>query len=217
MSWAMSSTCFLRSAISASRIASWNWLWKSAAMLRTRRVHCPSVRKTAGSSFGPITISATTPMSRNSVQEMSNMEILGPAKPADPRQVLGGLPAGPQGRLGHLAFGLGASFDVTGLQMIDRLHRRIGLRRFGGPFIGIRHALPEGFDALGDVAHHVRNLAAAAEHQQQDTADDQPMPDTKGTHETLRAQLRPRPPWDREFSLKLGVEGGKNKLNRVDR
>ncbi len=43
-------------------------------MPRILRVHCPSVRMTPGSSFGPITISATTPMSRNSVQLMSNMK-----------------------------------------------------------------------------------------------------------------------------------------------
>src|SRR6266540_1585357 len=58
----MSSTCFLRSAISASRIASWNWLWNSDAMRRSLFIHCPSVRSTPGSSFGPIAISATRPM-----------------------------------------------------------------------------------------------------------------------------------------------------------
>ncbi len=48
-------------------------------MPRILRVYWPSVRMTPGSSFGPITISATTPMSRNSVQLMSNMETLRPA------------------------------------------------------------------------------------------------------------------------------------------
>src|SRR5579864_9568005 len=42
-------------------------------MLRTLRVHWPSVRMTAGSSLGPITISATMPIRRNSLQLMSNM------------------------------------------------------------------------------------------------------------------------------------------------
>src|SRR5580692_6813441 len=80
-SCARSSTCFLRSPISASRIASWNWFWKSAAMLRTLRVYWPSVRNTPGSSFGPITISATTPISRNSLQLMSNMKTLRTPRP----------------------------------------------------------------------------------------------------------------------------------------
>src|SRR5579862_2289674 len=80
-SCARSSTCFLRSAISASRIASWNWFWKSAAMPRTLRVYWPSVRNTPGSSFGPITISATTPISRNSLQLMSNMKTLRTPRP----------------------------------------------------------------------------------------------------------------------------------------
>src|ERR1700719_2477768 len=80
-SCAISSTCFFRSAISASRIASWNWFWKSAAMPRTLRVYWPSVRNTPGSSFGPITISATTPISRNSLQLMSNMKTLRTPRP----------------------------------------------------------------------------------------------------------------------------------------
>jgi hypothetical protein len=36
------------------------------------------------------------------------------------------------------------------------------------------HALLEAFDALGEIAHHVRNLAAA-EQQQRDDNNDQPM------------------------------------------
>ena len=50
-------------------------------MLRTLRVYWPIVRITAGSSFGPITTSATTPMSRNSVQLISNMETPGSPLP----------------------------------------------------------------------------------------------------------------------------------------
>ena len=67
------STCFLRSAISASRIASWNWLWNSPAMRRILVVQWPIARRTPGSSFGPITMSATTPMTTNSLQPMSNI------------------------------------------------------------------------------------------------------------------------------------------------
>src|SRR5690606_14335310 len=44
------------------------------------------------------------------------------------------------------------------------------------------HALLEGFHALGDVAHDVGDLAAA-EQQQHDHQDDNPMPDTAETHD----------------------------------
>ena len=71
----ISSTCFLRSAISASRIASWNWPWNSDAMRRILPIHWPTVRSTPGSSFGPIAISATTPMTTSSLQPMSNMDL----------------------------------------------------------------------------------------------------------------------------------------------
>ena len=48
------------SAISASRIASWNWPWNSDAMRRILPIYWPTVRSTPGSSFGPMAISATT-------------------------------------------------------------------------------------------------------------------------------------------------------------
>ena len=44
----ISSTCFFRSASSASRIASWNWLWNSDAMRRSLPIHCPTVRSAPG-------------------------------------------------------------------------------------------------------------------------------------------------------------------------
>src|SRR5207244_749445 len=69
-----SSACFLKSAISASRMASWNWPWNSAAMRRILPMYWPSVRNTVGSSFGPIAISATMPMTTSSPQPMSNMD-----------------------------------------------------------------------------------------------------------------------------------------------
>ena len=42
-------------------------------MRRILVIHCPSVRSTAGSSFGPITRSATTPMMTSLPQQISNM------------------------------------------------------------------------------------------------------------------------------------------------
>src|SRR5580704_8688616 len=115
-------------------------------MPRTLRVYWPSVRNTPGSSFGPITISATTPISRNSLQLMSNMKTLRPPRPPAAAACLAG-----------------------------RGDRRVGFGR-GFRRLVLGHALLEGFDALGDVAHQVRNLAAAAEDQKQHGADDQPMP-----------------------------------------
>src|ERR1700722_1444200 len=215
MSWAMSSTCFLRSAISASRMASWNWPWKSAAMLRTRRVHCPSVRRTPGNSLGPITISATTPISRNSVQEISNMETSRPAQPLNACRppALCRLAPSPQGTSGHLAFG--ALLYLSRRLMVDGFDRRV--RLFGVSGLLVRHAALEGLNALGDVTHHVRNLAAPAEDQQQDGADDQPVPDAQRAHENppCAAALASDP--GREFNLKLGVGGGKNKHKQTDR
>ena len=86
------------------------------------------------------------------------------------------------------------------------------LRRVGG--LLIRHALLEGFDALGDVAHHVRNLAAPAEHQQQTAPT---ISQCQMLNEPMKSSVRSSArahPRDREFNLKLGVGGGKNKLNR---
>ena len=70
----ISSACFLRSAISASRKASWNWPWNSFAMRLILPIHWPSERNTVGSSFGPIAISATMPMMTSLPQSSSNMD-----------------------------------------------------------------------------------------------------------------------------------------------
>src|SRR5437660_2875991 len=43
-------------------------------MRRILVIHCPSVRSTAGSSFGPMKMSATTPMMTSLPQLMSNIE-----------------------------------------------------------------------------------------------------------------------------------------------
>src|SRR6202161_304758 len=158
-------------------------------MLRTLRAHCPAVRNTAGSSLGPITINATTPISRNSVQEISNMEFPAPGPFSRHAGVGAGCPRCPAaGASGHLGAGLGTRLHYVAGLMVEGLNRRIGGRRTG-LFLG--HALLEGFDAFGDIAHHVRNLAAPAEYQEQHGADDQPMPDTQGAHTNLRVQRAP--------------------------
>ena len=50
------------------------------------------------------------------------------------------------------------------------------------PSFGSLQALAEGGDALAQVLHQARNLAAAAEQDENDGQDDQPMPNTKATH-----------------------------------
>src|SRR3954452_14334214 len=66
-------TCFLMSSSSASRMASLNWAWNSPASRRTLAVIWPTVRSALGRSLGPMTISATPPITSTSPQLMSNM------------------------------------------------------------------------------------------------------------------------------------------------
>src|SRR2546421_547999 len=65
---------------------------------------------------------------------------------------------------------------------------------FGGNGLGRRglivlilflQTLLEGFETLTKIAHHARYLTAAAEEQQDNGADDDPMPDTEGTHGSM--------------------------------
>ena len=213
----ISSTDFFRSAISASRIASWNWPWNSAAMRRILPMYWPTVRSTAGSSFGPMAISATTPMTTSSLQPMSNMRqvrdrLFGIMISQTPRGA--SLSAGApyfdadalklrrSGRTLDLALGrsrLGVGLMIDGLGV----HRL----RLGGVVVG--HALLERLDALGDVAHQVGNLAAP-EQQQNHSNHHDPVPNTQATHrELLRNDRRNAAPlWSRP---NLGVRGGKNK------
>src|SRR5580698_5355726 len=105
-------------------------------MPRTLRVYWPSVRNTPGSSFGPITISATTPMSRNSVQLMSNMETPRPPCRAPKAQFA----RGRRDSALNLALGTGALLHIGGRLVIDGLDRCVSLgRRIRRILIG--HAL----------------------------------------------------------------------------
>src|SRR5262249_26423933 len=109
-------------------------------------------------------------------------------KPPPPAQIL------------DFALGFGPPLHVCGSLMVNRLHRRIGFgAAVGGLIVG--HALLEGFDAAGNVTHHVRDLVAASEPPQDYGADDQPMPDAQGTHEILR------PPDAYAYSLIRGARG----------
>jgi hypothetical protein len=86
-----------------------------------------------------------------------------------------------------------------------------GLHRFGRLFglLGIvLHALLEGLDALRDVAHQVRNLAATE--QQQDHCDhDDPVPNAKRTHPATLQKRDGRLP--AKLWRKVGPRGVKNK------
>src|SRR5580698_4970425 len=93
--------------------------------------------------------------------------------------------------------------------MVDRLHR-LGLFR---RLVIVLHAFLEGLDALRDVAHQIRNLAAA-EQQQDDCDHDDPVPNAKRTHPATPSNTTPatRP----NLKPKVGSGGVKNKdLSRV--
>src|SRR3984957_15567475 len=197
-----SSKLFLRSAISASRMASWNWPWNSAAILRALPIHCPTMRSTPGNSFGPMAISATTAMTTNSLHPMSNIKNSAHARPSEPNipfNKIWAARAFPQPVLPHAGRKINAPQQdcrkrATGCSdslaadirtrgrgrrcvMIERLQ---GFGLFRSLFI-VLHALLEGLDALRDVAHQIRNLAAT-EQQQDDCDHDDPVPNAKRTH-----------------------------------
>src|SRR5580704_7258499 len=158
-------------------------------MRRILLIHCPSVRRTPGSSFGPMKISATTPIRRSSLQLKSNMEMptpratatsvqgshptsgpKAPARAADPFALRRGraapLPSGGRAGLGApLEVGRGRGLMVEGLG----IHNRIGLDG-----VLVLHALLEGLDALREVTHQFRNLPTAAEQQQKQDHDHDP-------------------------------------------
>jgi hypothetical protein len=68
-----------------------------------------------------------------------------------------------------------------------RVHVHIVVTLFGDPsrrivVVMIGQTLAEAFDALGDIAHDIGNLSAAAEHKNGDEGQNQNMPDTQRTH-----------------------------------
>src|SRR5262249_3739607 len=151
-----SSKLFLMSAISASRMASWNWPWNSAAILRALPIHWPTMRSTPGNSFGPMAISATTAMTTSSLHPMSNMKESAHAQAAKTPTPIAGfegargfslplLMAGPD----RLAADVGPRRGGRPRRIvIDRLHGLRGLLR-----LVFLHALLEGLDAVGNVTH----------------------------------------------------------------
>src|SRR5208337_2494211 len=83
--------------------------------------------------------------------------------------------------------------------MIDAAHRLIAGALNLGLFVFFRQPLLERFDALSDIPHDVGNLALAAENEQHDRPDNEPMPNRQTAHggnlliscETAQS----RPPW----------------------
>src|ERR1700688_3121521 len=183
------------------------------------------MRSTPGSSFGPMTISATTAMRTNSLHPMSNIKNSAHAKPFSakhrpPRDTVLSRPASFPSVLGRVlprrtCCSDGLAADIRPRRrgrrsaMIDRLHRFSLLRHL----VVVLHALLEGLDALRHVAHQIGNLAAAE--QQQDHCDHHdPVPNAKRTHPATLQNTRPatRP----NLYRKLGSGGVKNKdLSRV--
>src|ERR1041385_8819040 len=136
-------------------------------------IHWPSVRKTVGSSFGPIAISATMPMITSLPQSSSNIGLANsqarqaPTMPARSAAQSALLRA-------HSPGALGVRFRRTGSLMIDVLGRLRFVRRL----VVFRHALFERLDALREVSHQRRNLASSPEQDHHDHQDDDPMPYT---------------------------------------
>src|SRR4051812_46054867 len=149
------------------------------------------MRSTPGSSFGPMAISATTAMTTSSLQPISNIVSQTPRGASRfglrPRNSDTDADEAPRSGF-ELALGLGVLLERIGrLRLGDdlRIDRRVCL---GGFVVG--HAFLEGFDALGNVAHQLGNLAASE--QQQDHGDHHdPVPYTQRTHrKTLRTERR---------------------------
>src|SRR3954468_14779599 len=166
------------SSSSASRIASLNCDWNSPARRRILAVIWPTVRNAFGKSLGPMTISATPPITITSPQLMSSMVAPDPLR--SERWVRPRADGSTELAVGE---GRGGADRLRALMVdrADRLCRRHGRRGGRGGRILVAHALLEGFDALGDIAHHLGDLAAP-EQEHDDRADDDPVPDACATH-----------------------------------
>src|SRR5512145_2446391 len=159
------------SSSSASR-TSWSMpLWNSEASLRALRTQKATVFIAFGKSFGPITTRATSAMTAISDQPISSItapEGAGPLEPAawkaaDASALDGFLPLG-RGR------GL-AALQAGGIGVL-------GLR----PAFLLLEAPFEGVDPHAHILHELRDLAAAAEQQQNHGQHDQPSPNAKTSH-----------------------------------
>src|SRR6185437_8196056 len=127
----------------------------------------PSVRATRGRRSGPITTSATMPITSISENPTSNMMALPMRR------------AGSNGRGGRRGSALLLLLDLAldgaalGGDLAGGLHRLVAL-----------HALLEPLHRAAEVGAHVAQLLRA-EDQQHDDEHDEPMPDAERTHEDL--------------------------------
>src|SRR6056297_3714052 len=119
-------------------------------MPRTRPVNCPNLRNITGRSFGPTTINATTPITSNSIQPMSGMNV--------PSRLALQHPDHPGATLAGLAVRLGGHVTRGGAI-------RVGGRGILDFFGGILHTALERRDSLADLAHQACDLAAAKQNQ----------------------------------------------------
>src|SRR5215831_12521766 len=147
-------------------------------MRRSLLVHCPSVRSTVGSSFGPIAMSATTAMSSSSLQPISNMEASTPrgARCAGAPPIYAARRRCCRGR--ERSAGLARLRDGRRWSrrrlVVDRLG--VGLDGLGLGLFLFRQPFLERLDALSEIAHQLRDLAAPAEQQKAYGQNQNPVP-----------------------------------------
>src|SRR6266849_6879193 len=157
-------------------------------------MYWPTVRRTTGSSLGPNTISATKPMRNSSPQPTSKMKACTPRDAVTSRlaahailrsRALLGSAGAASARLA--ALGLRNRFRRL---MLDRL-ARFGSLALARRLVLFLHALLEGFDALGNVAHQLGDLAPA-EQQKQDGNHHDPVPNAQAAHGISSVTARAR-------------------------
>src|SRR5262245_6587280 len=153
--------------------------------------YLPTVRSSAGKSFGPMTSSATMPRIKSLLEVKSNIGSTQwrAHRPCCPEPMAKSQWRGASARSRS---GLGAPPGLVGLHgrlLLARLAARpfqnLGRLVLLGRLIVLGHALLEAFDALGHVAHDRGNLAAAAKHQQGHRQEQQPVPNAQATHIAL--------------------------------
>jgi hypothetical protein len=99
--------------------------------------------------------------------------------------------------------------------MIDAAQGRFAWALKLGLFVFFfREPLLERFDALGDIPHDVGNLALAAENDQYDGPDYEPMPDRQTAH-GVNLQFHVRRPKAARRCENLGFREHKNKVARA--
>src|SRR6185503_13433304 len=138
------------------------------------------VRATRGSRSGPITISATTPMTSSSENPMSNIARGLEMKKAPQGRLMSYVPR--ESRSG-LVFGLAAHFAF------DRLGGDLPRRRLGRLVrAAFAHAVLEAAHRAAKIRADVAQLLGA-EDQHHDHQDDQPMPDAERAHLSLLSAI----------------------------